>query len=318
MRLSRGLAELKLPERGCVATIGNFDGVHIGHRQVIERLAEAGRRLGLPVVVVLFEPQPREYFFPNEAPARLTRLREKLTRLAELPIDQVLLLRFNRHLAMLPAQDFIQKILLEGLRIKYLVVGDDFRFGRNRFGNFALLRQAGREFGFEVVDTPSVLVDGRRVSSTWVRKALAAGDLAGAARLLGRPYSVCGRVVHGAKRGRMLGFPTANILMRRKNTPVQGVFAVTMSWIGERPLPGVANVGIRPTVTGGRTVLLETYLLDFSGDIYGKQVEIVFHRKLRDEKRFDGLAELRAQIERDVETARSYFAISNSIPSSAS
>lgn len=318
MRLNRGLAELKLPERGCVATIGNFDGVHIGHRQVIERLAESGRRLGLPVVVVLFEPQPREYFFPNEAPARLTRLREKLTRLAELPIDQVLLLRFNRHLAMLPAQDFIQKILLEGLRIKYLVVGDDFRFGRNRFGNFALLRQAGREFGFEVVDTPSVLVDGRRVSSTWVRKALAAGDLAGAARLLGRPYSVCGRVVHGAKRGRMLGFPTANILMRRKNTPVQGVFAVTMSGIGERPLPGVANVGIRPTVTGGRTVLLETYLLDFSGDIYGKQVEIVFHRKLRDEKRFDGLAELRAQIERDVETARSYFAISNSIPSSAS
>jgi riboflavin kinase/FMN adenylyltransferase len=199
-----------------------------------------------------------------------------------------------------------------------LVVGDDFRFGRNRLGNFALLRQAGREFDFDVVDTPSVLVNGRRVSSTWVRKTLATGDLAGAARLLGRPYSVCGRVVHGAKRGRMLGFPTANILMRRKNTPVQGVFAVTMSGIGERPLPGVANVGIRPTVAGGRTVLLETYLLDFSGDLYGKQVEIVFHRKLRNEKRFDGLIELRAQIERDVETARSYFAISNSIPPSAS
>lgn len=318
MRLIRGLAELKLPERGCVATIGNFDGVHIGHCQVIERLAEAGRRLDLPVVVVLFEPQPREYFFPNEAPARLTRLREKLARLAELPIDQVLLLRFNRQLAMLPAESFIQDILLEGLRIKYLVIGDDFRFGRNRLGNFALLRQAGKEFGFEVVDTPSVLVDGRRVSSTSIRKALAAGDLARAARLLGRPYSVCGRVIHGAKRGRMLGFPTANILMRRKNTPVQGVFAVTMSGIGEHPLPGVANVGIRPTVAGGRTVLLETYLLDFSGDLYGKQVEIVFRHKLRDEKRFDGLAELQAQIERDVMTARGYFAISNSTSSSAS
>jgi len=318
MHLIQGLANLKLPEGGCVATIGNFDGVHIGHRQVIERLAEAGRRLGLPVVVVLFEPQPREYFFPSEAPARLTRLREKLAHLANLPVDQVLLLRFNRHLANLLPESFIQNILLKGLRIKYLVVGDDFRFGRNRLGNFALLQQAGREFGFEVVDTPSVLVDGRRVSSTLIREALAAGDLAGAARLLGRPYSVCGRVIHGAKRGRMLGFPTANILMRRKNTPVQGVFAVTMSGIGEHPLPGVANVGIRPTVAGERTVLLETYLLDFSGDLYGKLVEIVFHRKLRDEKRFDGLAELRIQIERDVMAARSYFAISNPTPSSAS
>jgi riboflavin kinase/FMN adenylyltransferase len=318
MRLIRGLAELKLPERGCVATIGNFDGVHVGHCQVIERLAEAGHRLGLPVVVVLFEPQPREYFFPNEAPARLTRLREKLARLTELPVDEVLLLRFNRHLANLPAESFIRNILLEGLRIKYLVVGDDFRFGRDRLGNFALLQQTGKEFGFEVVDTPSVLVDGRRVSSTLIREALAAGDLTGAARLLGRPYSVCGRVIHGAKRGRTLGFPTANILMRRKNTPVQGVFAVTMSGIGEHPLPGVANVGIRPTVAGGRTVLLETYLLDFFGDLYGKQVEIVFHHKLRDEKRFDGLAELQAQIERDVLTARSYFAISNSTSSSAS
>jgi len=318
MRLIQGLADLKLPEKGCVATIGNFDGVHVGHRRVIEKLAEAGRRLDLPVVVVLFEPQPREYFFPNEAPARLTRLREKLARLAELPVDRVLLLRFNRHLADLLPENFIRHILLEGLRIKYLVVGDDFRFGRNRLGNFALLQQAGREFGFEVADTPSVLVDGRRASSTLIREALAAGDLDGAARLLGRRYSVCGRVVHGDKRGRMLGFPTANILMRRKNTPVQGVFAVTMTGIGERPLPGVANVGIRPTVAGGQTVLLETHLLDFSGDLYGKQAEIVFHRKLRDEKRFDGLAELQAQIERDVTAARSYFAISNSTSSTAS
>ncbi|HYE35976.1 bifunctional riboflavin kinase/FAD synthetase [Methylocaldum sp.] len=317
MRLIQGLADLKPSEGGCVATVGNFDGVHVGHQQVIERLAEAGRKLNLPVVVVLFEPQPREYFTPHEAPARLTRLREKLAHLVELPIDRVLLLRFNRSLAELPAEQFIQDILIEGLRTKYLVVGDDFRFGKNRLGNFALLQQAGRKAGFEVVDTPSVLVDGLRVSSTSIREALAAGNLGEAARLLGRPYSVCGRIVHGAKLGRTLGFPTANILMRRKNTPVQGVFAVTMTGISEHPLPGVANIGIRPTVAGGPMVLLETFLLDFSGDLYGRQVEITFHRKLRDERRFAGLAELQAQIKRDVAAARSHFAISNSILSSA-
>jgi riboflavin kinase/FMN adenylyltransferase len=308
MHLVQGLRFLPRPERGCVATIGNFDGVHVGHRAVIEKLAEAGRRLDLPACVILFEPQPREYFDPQNAPPRLMRLREKLDRLAELPVDQVLLLRFNRSLADLPAEAFIQDILVDGLGIKYLVVGDDFRFGRNRRGNFALLREFGLRHGFEVADTPSVLLEGERVSSTLVREALVAGDLDWAKRLLGRPYEVCGRIVHGDKRGRTMGFPTANLLMRRKNVPVQGVFAVTMAGIDGSPRPGVANVGIRPTVAGGRRVLLETHLLDFSGDLYGRMVEIEFHKKLRDERRFAGLPELCAQIENDVAAARAFFA----------
>jgi riboflavin kinase/FMN adenylyltransferase len=308
MHLLSGSAHPNFSATGCVATIGNFDGVHLGHRAVIETLAEAGRRLGLPTCVVLFEPQPREYFAPDDAPPRLMRLREKLIRLAELPVDWVLLLRFNRALADLPAEDFVNDILIGKLGVKYLVVGDDFRFGRHRRGDFAMLRDFGRRQGFEVVDTPSVLLDGERVSSTLIREALALGDLDRAARLLGRPYSVSGRIVHGDKRGRILGFPTANVLMRRKNTPVQGVFAVTMAGLGEQPWPGVANVGIRPTLSGERTVLLETFLLDFSGDIYGRRVEVIFHCKIRDERRFAGLSELRAQIEKDVTAARHYFA----------
>ena len=307
MHLILGSAHPNLSERGCVATIGNFDGVHLGHRAVIEALAAAGRRLNLPTCVVLFEPQPREYFGPDDAPPRLMRLREKLDRLAELPVDYVLLLRFNRDLANLPAETFIEDILLGKLGVKYLVVGDDFRFGQRRRGDFAMLREFGLRRGFEVVDTPSVLVEGERVSSTLIREALAGGDLDRAARLLGRPYLVCGRVVHGAKLGRTLGFPTANLLMRRKNTPVQGVFAVTMAGLSEQPRPGIANVGIRPTVAGGRTVLLETFLFDFAEDIYGRMVEVVFHRKIRDERRFSGLPELRAQIEMDVAEARGYF-----------
>jgi riboflavin kinase/FMN adenylyltransferase len=315
MRLIQGPAQLRSFSSGCVATIGNFDGVHLGHRRVIENLAEAGRRLNLPVAVVLFEPQPREYFSPSDAPPRLMRLREKLARLGELPVDWVVLLRFNRTLAEAAPEAFVREVLIEGLKVRHLVVGDDFRFGRNRLGNFALLQDFGRQAGFKVVDTPSVLLEGERVSSTAIREALALGDLDRVARLLGRRYSVCGRIVHGAKRGRTLGFPTANVLMQRKNTPVQGVFAVTMTEAGSPPRPGVANVGIRPTVGGGRTVLLETFLLDFSGDLYGRRVEVVFHHKLRDEMRFPGLPELRARIEQDVTAARAYFAALPTLPS---
>ena len=307
MHLAQGPSRLCLPERGCVATIGNFDGVHLGHRAVIERLAEVGRARQLPVCVVLFEPQPREYFEPDRAPPRLMRLREKLIRLSELPVDQVLLLRFQRRLANLSAEDFIDDLLIRRLRVQHLVIGDDFRFGQKRRGDFAMLRAFGQRAGFEVVDTASVVVDGERVSSTLIREALACTDLDRAARLLGRPYSVCGPIVHGDKRGRTLGFPTANVLMRRKNTPLQGVFAVTMTGIARKPVAGVANVGIRPTVDG-RRVLLETHLLDFSAEIYGRKVEVIFHRKLRDETRFAGLAELRNQIETDVISAKRYFA----------
>jgi riboflavin kinase/FMN adenylyltransferase len=308
MRLALGLRPTQLPPDGCVATIGNFDGVHLGHRAVIERLAVQGQQQGLPVCVVLFEPQPREFFDPVNAPPRLMRLREKVDRLSELPVDYALILRFNRALASMPPDDFIQTILLEALGIRHLVIGDDFRFGRRREGDFNLLKQAGKRAGFEVADTPSVLIDGERISSTLIRKALLAGDLSRAARLLGKPYEVCGRVIHGQKRGRLMGFPTANLLMQRKNAPIRGVFAVTMRGLSELPLPGVANVGVRPTLAGDETVLLETHLLDFNGGLYGKRVEVEFHHKLREERRFSGIQELRTQIEKDITAARHYFA----------
>lgn len=307
MHLSRGTSGLTLPEGGCVATIGNFDGVHLGHRAVIENLAAHGNRLGLPTSVILFEPQPREFFDPLQAPARLTRLREKLAQLAKLPVDWVVLLRFDRGLAHTPPEAFIERVLLHGMRIKHLVVGDDFRFGKARAGDFAMLRAAGERHGFRVEDTASVLTDGERVSSTLVREALAAGDMTRAQRLLGRPYSMIGRVRTGEMLGRRLGFPTANIAAMRKRTPLQGVFAVTMTGVGAEPIPGIANLGCRPSVSGTSRTRLETHLFDFDGDLYGRQVEVHFHRKLRDERRFDSLEALREQIVRDAEAARAYF-----------
>ncbi len=296
-----------MPAQGSAVTIGNFDGVHLGHCAVIERLAAEGRRRHLPIVVVLFEPQPREYFQADQAPARLTRLREKLACFNTLPVDEVLLLRFDQTLADTPADLFIQRILVDALRVRYLLVGDDFRFGQARRGNFALLQQAGKQYGFQVTATESIRIDGCRISSTLVRQALACGDLATAARLLGRPYSICGRVVHGDKRGRLLGFPTVNIRLQRKKTPVQGVYAVTMAGLAERELKGVANVGTRPTLDG-RNVLLEVHLFDFNDDLYGHRVEVRFQHKIRDEKRFAGADELKAKIANDCLIARELLA----------
>ncbi len=289
---------------GTVATIGNFDGVHLGHRHVIEALASKGKRLGLPVTVVLFEPQPLEYFLGDKAPARLTRLREKLARLKELPVDWVMPLKFDRSLASLSALEFINQVLLDKLGVKHLVVGDDFRFGRGREGDFHLLQQVGARNGFDVVSTPTFELNGIRVSSTAIRRALEQGDLRLAETLLGRPYSFCGRVVSGAQRGRDLGFPTANINLSRKKSPISGVFAVTVSGVNDKPWPGVANVGIRPTVEGNQKVLLEVHLFDFDGDIYGRMVEVFFHHKIREEMRFPSLEALRKQIENDVAKAR--------------
>jgi len=304
MRLIHGLH--RLPSRGTAVTIGNFDGVHLGHRYVIHRLAEAGRRLGLPVTVVLFEPQPQEYFQGDAAPARLTRLREKVAHLGELPVDRVLVLRFNRRLARLPATEFIDRLLVRGLGVRHLVVGDDFRFGRGREGDFALLRRAGECHGFRVEATPSFTLDGVRVSSTRIREALERGDLVTAARLLGRPYSMCGRVTAGRRRGRDLGFPTANINPFRRKSPVSGVFVVTVAGVSERPWPGVANVGVRPTVDGSR-VWLEVHLFDYQGDLYGRQLEVYFHHKLREEQRFPSWEALRRQIQQDAAKARQWL-----------
>jgi len=304
MHVIRGLANLKQLQDGCVVTIGNFDGVHRGHALVIRNLALKGERLGLPVVVILFEPQPLEYFNSGRAPSRLTRLREKIVQLKKLPVDYILVQRFTPVFAAIEAEDFIHMFLVEGLKTRYLVVGDDFRFGKDRRGDFGMLQAAGKAAGFVVDDTDTFRLDGHRVSSTLVRQALEAGDLAKAEHLLGRAYSVCGRVIHGEKRGRSIGFPTANLRMFRKNTPVQGVFAVTMTGIGSHTLHGVANVGRRPTVDGGKTVLLETHLFDFDQEIYDRYVEVHFVAKIRDEQRFQSFDALKEQIRKDVAQAR--------------
>ncbi|MGJ0489705.1 bifunctional riboflavin kinase/FAD synthetase [Methylobacter sp.] len=308
MRLIRGLSHLEPLENGCVLTIGNFDGLHLGHRAVIDKLAARGKALGLPVIVMIFEPQPLEYFLGKNAPSRLMRLREKVIQFLKLPVDDLLILRFNQHIANWDAEQFILDILIKKLNVKHLVVGDDFHFGKARRGNFAMLKDKGQGFGFEVEDTGSYYVDGLRVSSTLIRDALGAGDLAEAEKLLGRCYSVCGRVAHGDKRGRTIGYPTANIRMFRKNTPVVGVYAVTMTGIDGQEFEGVANVGTRPTVDGGSKVILETHLFDFDKEIYGRYVEVHFKRKIRDEMRFRSLDELKAQIVKDVADTKKIFA----------
>lgn len=306
MELIRGLHNLRARHRGCVATIGNFDGVHLGHQAVIGQLAEKSAEFGLPSLVMIFEPQPLEFFAPDKAVARLTRLREKLQALRRFAVDRVLCIRFNRAFADLPARQFIDQVLVEKLGVKYLVVGDDFRFGQGRTGNYALLQAAGVQHGFHVTHMHTFGIDGERVSSTRVRAALAAGDLMLAEKLLGRRFRMSGRVAHGNKLGRQLGFPTANLFVHRKVTPVAGIYVVELFGVDDNPLPGVASVGTRPTIDGTRC-LLEVHLFDFNRDIYGRHVHVEFLKKLRDEERFDSLESLRRQIGIDAAQARSYF-----------
>jgi len=303
MELIRGEHNLYPRHRGCVATIGNFDGVHLGHQAVLKQTCDKAREMGLPATVITFEPQPQEFFRPEQAPPRLTRLREKLLALKPHAIDRMLCLSFNPSLANLSADQFIQKILIDGLGVRYLVVGDDFRFGKGRQGDFAMLIKAGQQHGFEVANTHSFTLSDERVSSTLIREALAQGDLIRVEQLLGRPYSMCGRVAHGDKRGRTIGFPTANIYLHRKNTPILGVYAVKMNDMEDYPVNGVANIGTRPTVCGTRT-LLEVHLFDFNKDIYGEHIEVVFVEKIRDEKRFESFDALKQQIHVDAERAR--------------
>ena len=306
MQLIRGLHNLRPEHRGCVATIGNFDGVHLGHQAVIGQLAEKADELCLPTVVITFEPQPMEYFRPGQTPARLTRLREKVQALRRFRVNRILCMPFNQKLASMPAEEYIRRVLVEGLDVKYLVVGDDFRFGKDRAGNFEMLQQAGQQFGFQVVNMHTFMIDNRRVSSTRVREALNQGDLAEAERLLGRSYRMSGRVAHGEKLGRQLGYPTANIHVHRKATPLQGIFVVEVFGIEGEPLPGVASLGTRPTVDGKKTIL-EVYLFDFDRDIYGAYLQVSFLNKLRDEERFSTLDALKVQIGKDVEDTRQYF-----------
>jgi len=309
MRLIRGLHNLRPPHRGCVATIGNFDGVHLGHKAVFQRLREKGRDLGLPGTVITFEPQAMEYFAPDAAPARLTRLREKLAALADCGIEQVILLEFAPKLARMEAWEFVQELLVDGLGVRHLLVGDDFRFGCDRKGDFQLLEVMGREHGFAVEDLHTVTHGDERVSSTRIREALALGEFDLARHLLGRPYRICGRIGHGDKRGRNIGYPTANLNLHRRVSPLRGVYAVMVGGIADRPWPGVANVGNRPTVDGGEKYLLEVHLFDFVGDLYGRHAAVEFRLKLRDEKKFGSFEQLRIQIERDALAAREFLGV---------
>ena len=307
MEFIRGLHNLKPEHRKCVATIGNFDGVHTGHQAVIRQVITQAQAMDLPSMLITFEPQPREYFRPETSPPRLTKLREKLHAIKDCGVDRVLCLRFNEHLAGLTAAQFVKQVLVDGLDVKYLIIGDDFRFGQGRAGDFEFLRQAGRQYGYGIANTPSHMTDGLRVSSTRIRQALMAGNLEMVELLLGRPYCMCGHVAHGDKRGRQIGFPTANIYLHRHATPVKGVFAVRMHGLKEGAVNGVANIGSRPTVNAGARILLEVHLFDFDRDIYGAHVDVCFLEKLRDEQRFASFDALQAQIQRDVEKAHEIF-----------
>jgi riboflavin kinase/FMN adenylyltransferase len=305
-QLIRGLRNLPASFPGCAATIGNFDGVHLGHQTLLAEVKKQAQSRGLPAVVITFEPQPLEFFGKNPTLPRLMRWREKFLALAEYGIDIVMLLRFDDQLANLSAEDFVQDILQRGLKVAHMTIGDDFHFGKGRRGDFTLLKKMGEAGGFRVASIPTILVEHERVSSTRVRKALANDDHVLVKKLLGRPYTMRGRVVHGDKLGRQLGFPTANIFLHRKAAPVQGVYIVRLHGLTDKPLPGVANIGNRPTVNGTRE-LLEVHLFDFHQDIYGKAVCVEFCEKIRAEERYDTLQLLKAQIEEDAKTARNYF-----------
>ncbi|MFQ5469231.1 MAG: bifunctional riboflavin kinase/FAD synthetase [Gammaproteobacteria bacterium] len=306
MELIRGLQNIRPEHHGCVATIGNFDGVHVGHQAVLGQLAEEASSLGLPSVVITFEPYPQEFFLKENLPSRLTRFREKMQLLRRYAVDRVLCLRFDRSFASMKAENFIQQVLVSGLGIRYLVVGDDFRFGFRRQGDLSMLKAAGREFKFKVVNMHAFNIEGARVSSTRVRESLIAGEISTAEKLLGHAYRMAGKVAYGDGRGRTIGFPTANIALNRRVTPLSGVFAVEVFGIENEPLKGVANIGVRPTVDGSKC-LLEVHLFEFDGNIYGKHIQIEFLKKIRDEKRFDSVDALIKQINLDVKQARAYF-----------
>lgn len=303
-----GLSQLASRHRGCVATIGSFDGVHRGHQAVLKQVIAKAHRLGVPSLAMVFEPQPYEYFAPEQAPARIMRLREKVSALFEEGIDRVLCLKFDRVLRSLSAQAFVEMVLVQRLAVKHLVIGDDFRFGCDRKGDFGFLQKRGPQLGFSVCDTLTQLAGEERISSTRIRALLAEDRLADAAGLLGRDYAISGRVIYGKQLGRTLGFPTCNLGLGRYSPPVHGVYAVTVH--GDEfaaAVNGVANVGLRPTVSNGKRPLLEVHLLDFQGDLYGKCLSVGFCQKLRNEKRFDSLGALQQQIKEDIETARNAF-----------
>lgn len=302
----RGLHNLKPGRGGCVATIGSFDGVHLGHRAILQQLIDKSAEYNLPSVVMIFEPQPQEFFSGEQAPARLMRLREKVEAFIEAGIDQVFCLQFNRSLRSLSAEDFIDQVLVSGLNVSCLVVGDDFRFGHDRSGNYQLLTQAGKQHGFEVLDTHTLEYQGERISSTGIRHALEQADFGLAEKLLGKPFQITGRVVYGQRLGRQLGIPTANVHLHRYRAPLTGVYVVKVLWNGQC-LPAVANVGIRPTVGDLIKPVLEVHILDFDEQLYGQRIQVEFKAKVREEAKFPSLELMVDEIHNDITVARSFF-----------
>ncbi|MBX9799308.1 MAG: bifunctional riboflavin kinase/FAD synthetase [Burkholderiaceae bacterium] len=312
MKVFRGLpnAASRAP---CALAIGNFDGVHRGHQALLGRLREVASKMGLESAVMTFEPHPREFFAaragdPSKAPTRIASLRDKLQSLAKAGVDRVIVEHFNAHFASLSPQEFVEKILVQGLHVKWLIVGDDFCYGAKRAGNVATLIEAGKQYGFHVESQPTVTSSaGTRISSSAVREALLQDDFARAEELLGHPYAMSGHVIHGKKLGRTIGFPTLNVRVAHKHPAVSGIYIVQVHGLDDHPLPGVASIGVRPTVDDSGRVLLETHLFDYSQQCYGRLIRVEFLKKLRDEEKYIDLPTLTAAINRDAVEARAYF-----------
>jgi riboflavin kinase/FMN adenylyltransferase len=305
MILLRGSQHFHKLQQATIATVGNFDGVHKGHQEIINYLVEQATQHQLRSVLICFEPTPKEFFSGENAPPRISTLRDKFEQTRGLGVDYFACLQFNQALSEMPAEDFVKHLLYEDLNIKQLIVGDDFRFGHQRQGNIGLLRQLGNDLGFKITDKDTIHHENTRISSSLVREKLAEGDFASATELLGRSFTISGKVFHGDKKGRTIGFPTANILLKRRVAPVQGVFAVTAK-TGDRRWKGVANVGHRPTVNGQRKQL-EVHLFGCNENLYGQRLTVCFHSKLREEEKFPSFEELKQQILLDAEQAKTYF-----------
>ena len=306
MEIMVGLHNIREEHQGCVVTAGNFDGVHHGHQMLLAHLIAKGKELGVPSLLLTFEPQPREFFAGSAVPARLTRFREKMTLLRRTELDRVLCLPFNERTANTPAHWVVDVLLKKMLTVKYLVVGDDWRFGKGAEGDYAMLKEAGARHGFGVSHMGTLTLEHERVSSTRIREMLAAGDLIQAEKLLGHPYFIMGRVVYGRQLGRHLGSPTANIRLQRYRAALNGVYSVSVDGL-DRTYNGIANIGIRPTVDG-KEPLLEVHIFDFDEDIYGRLLTVRFHHKIREEQMFESIEALKTQIHVDIGIAREWFA----------
>ena len=307
MEILRGIHNIRPEHHGNVVTIGNFDGVHHGHQMLLNHLCAKSAELGVPSLLVTFEPQPREFFAGAEVPPRLTRLREKVVLLSQTGLDRLLLIPFNEQVANMPAAGITDDLLHRQLGARYVVVGDDFRFGRNHEGDYEFMRAAGERLGYGVSHIGTLTLAHDRVSSTRIREVLADGDFTLAEQLLGHEYFIMGRVVYGRQLGRQLGVPTANIRLQRYRAVLEGVYCVEVDGIGDRTYQGIANIGVRPTVDG-KEPLLEVHIFDFAGNLYNTLLSVTFKRKLRDEQAFESLDALKAQIQTDIAMARSWFA----------